>query len=88
MMKRILMALSIGLGVFLATGAPAEALIACNPDGDCWHADRRESVPGVALEYHPDDWYFHRDWRTDHFHHWHEFRQGRGYWHGGVWVEL
>jgi hypothetical protein len=80
--------LLLGAGLLLAALMPASALIACNAEGDCWHADRRETVPGAALEYHPDDWYFHRDWRADSFHHWREFHEGRGYWHGGVWVQL
>lgn len=87
MAKRILAA-CVCLGTCLAITAPAKALIACNPEGDCWHTERREAVPGLALEYHPDDWYFHRDWRADRFHHWREFHEGRGYWHDGVWVQL
>jgi hypothetical protein len=88
MAKRILAAACLGFATYLAIETPAEALIACNPEGDCWHTERRETVPGVGLEYHPDDWYFHRDWNADRFHHWREFHEGRGYWHGGVWVQL
>ena len=88
MAKGVVAAACLGLGVLVTGGAPAQALIACNTEGDCWHADRREQVPGVALEYHPDDWYFHHDWRADGFHRWREFHEGHGYWHGGVWVQL
>jgi hypothetical protein len=88
MAKTFLVTACLGVGATLAMLAPAKALIACNPEGDCWHTERREIVPGLALEYHPDDWYFHRDWRGDRFHHFREFHDGRGYWRGGVWVQL
>ena len=70
----------------LAISAPASAYIACNREGDCWHTDQRERVPGVTFEYHPDDWYFHQHW--DAGRHWHDYHKGRGYWRGGVWVTL
>jgi len=88
MAGRIVMAIVMAAGAGWAMTAPASALIACNPQGDCWHADRREAVPGLAFEYHPDDWYFHHDWRGDGFHHWRDYHEGRGYWHDGVWVQL
>ena len=61
MAKTVLAIICLSTGASLLSPIPAKALIACNTEGDCWHADRRETVPGVALEYHPDDWYFHRD---------------------------
>ena len=85
-MKAIVTGGVLALGLVLA--APVWAYVICNPDGDCWHADRRETIPGVAFEIHPDDWYFHHRWNEDGFHHWREFHEGRGYWRNGVWVEF
>jgi len=70
----------------LATAGSASAYVACNREGDCWHTDRRVHVPGVVLEYHPDDWYFHQTFGPDR--HFREYHGGRGYWHGGVWITL
>jgi hypothetical protein len=73
---------------FLAVGATAaQAYVACNADGDCWHTDAQYTAPGVTFNYHPDDWYFHRHWDDGHYH-WHDYHEGRGYWRGGVWVTL
>ena len=68
----------------VATTTSASAYIACNREGDCWHTDRRYHPPGVVLNFHPDDWYFHQHWDADH--HWRELHEGRGYWRGGAWV--
>jgi hypothetical protein len=73
------------LGVAASSGS-ASAYVICNGEGDCWHSDRRESIPGVNLEIHPDDWYFHQEWGR--FHRFREYHDGRGYWHNGVWVQL
>jgi hypothetical protein len=73
------------LGVAASSGS-ASAYVICNGEGDCWHSDRRESIPGVNLEIHPDDWYFHQEWGR--FHRFREYHEGRGYWHNGVWVQL
>ena len=68
------------------TATSASAFIACNKEGDCWHTDRRDNVPGVTFEYHPDDWYFHQHWNGAR--RFREYHDGRGYWHNGVWVQL
>ena len=73
----------IGLGAMGAASA-ASARVVCNAEGDCWHVDGRAAYPGVALTYHPDDWYFHQHW--DDHHHWRDYHDGRGYYRGGVWV--
>ena len=64
-LKTFLLAGGLSLGGLFAAVAPASAYVACNPDGDCWHTDRRVVVPGVTFTYHPDDWYFHRHWDAD-----------------------
>jgi hypothetical protein len=86
-LKTFLLAAGLSTGALLAAAAPASAYIACNPEGDCWHTDRRVAVPGVTFAYHPDDWYFHRHWDDGQMR-WREFHEGRGYWRNGVWVTL
>jgi hypothetical protein len=76
-----------GAGALAAMAVPASAYIACNREGDCWHTENRVAVPGVAFEYHPDDWYFHRHWGGDRMRY-REFHEGRGYWRNGVWITL
>jgi hypothetical protein len=81
-------AAGFGAGALALSTTAAAAYVACNREGDCWHTDRREHAPGVRFEYHPDDWYFHRHWESDHDHHWREYHEGRGYWRNGVWITL
>lgn len=79
------------LGAVMATAAtalfsvPAAAYVDCNGN-DCWHTDHRFAAPGITIEHHPDDWYFHQHW--DHDRHWHDYHDGRGYWRNGVWITL
>jgi hypothetical protein len=87
-LKTFLLAGGLALGGLIAAAAPASAYIVCNRDGDCWHTDRRVAAPGFRFEYHPDDWYFHRDWDRDRDRHWRGWHEGRGYWRNGVWIEL
>jgi hypothetical protein len=65
-------------------GGTASAEIVCNDDGDCWHVKEKVEYPAsVRLRVHSDDW----KW-TEHDHYrWRE-HAGRGYWHGGVWVDI
>lgn len=69
-----------------AAPSAAYAYVICNQEGDCWHSDRRENPPGQSFEYHSDDWYFHQEWGTHR--RFRPYREGRGYWHNGVWVQL
>jgi hypothetical protein len=79
----------IGAGALALTATTASAYVVCNGEGDCWHTDHRYHYdPALNLQWHPDDWYFHRDWAADHDHHWREYHDGRGYWKGGLWVTL
>lgn len=80
------MAAVIGLGGLAVSASTASAAVVCNAAGDCWHVDHRDRYPGVALQYHPDDWYFHQHWDHDDHHHWREMHEGRGYYANGVWV--
>jgi hypothetical protein len=79
---------TLAIGGLAVSSLPAGAYVACNHDGDCWHTEDRTHAPGVRFDYHPDDWYFHRDWDRDRDHHWRGYHEGRGYWRGGVWITL
>jgi hypothetical protein len=90
-MKKILGSVAtaalLGFGALAISAGSASAYVVCNAEGDCWHTDRHYRYdPNVRVEYHPDDWYFHRDWNHDHDHHWRDYHEGRGYWHNGVWI--
>lgn len=91
--KRVLSATTIAAlmagGALMATAAPAAARIVCNNEGDCWHTDARPApVPGIRFSLHPDDWYFHQHWDNDRDHHYRDYHEGRGYYKGGVWIQL
>ena len=91
-LKRLLLSLasagSLAVGALAFLPTSASAYIVCDRDGDdCWHAEHRyRNVPGIHFEYHPDGWYFGRDWDHDRDHHWHARHEGRGYWRNGVWI--
>lgn len=79
--------LALGCAV-LFTAAPAWAYVACNRDGDCWHAGSKAlDWSGVILTYHDDDWWdahkgdlqYHLH-ETDAQHNWQQ-----GYWSKGEW---
>jgi hypothetical protein len=77
----------LGAGLLFATTGVASAYVVCNAEGDCWHTDHRYHYDrDYRVQYHDDDWYFHRDWNNDHDHHWREYHEGRGRWHNGVWI--
>jgi hypothetical protein len=66
------------------TATAASADIACNREGDCWHAKTRyEYRPEHGVTVHPDSWAW-----ADHEHDKYRWREheGRGYWLNGVWV--
>ena len=80
-------AAALSLGVVGLSAGSASAYVVCNAVGDCWHTDHRYHYgPDVRPEYHPDDWYFHRDWAHDNGHHWRDYHNGRGVYRNGVWV--
>jgi len=77
----------VSVGALALSASSASAYVVCNNMGDCWHTDHRYHYGSdIGIEYHPDDWYFHRNWDADHDHHWREYHDGRGYWRNGVWV--
>jgi hypothetical protein len=42
-----------------------------------------EYPAGVRVHIHPDDW----KWKDHEHYRWRE-HAGRGYWHGGAWVDI
>jgi hypothetical protein len=82
-------AMLLGVAGMAASTTSASAYVACNHDGgDCWHSDKKVSAPGARFDYHPDDWYFHQHWDSDKDHHFRDYHEGRGYYKGGVWIQL
>lgn len=76
-------------GILVVTAAPAAARIVCNAEGDCWHTDATPPrVPSVTFSVHPDDWYFHQTWDNNSNRHYREPQKGRGYYKGGIWIQL
>ena len=70
----------VALTAFAFTTA-ASAAVVCNNDGDCWRVDKRHNYPaGVNLNIYDDDWVPGEGYR------WREPGEGRGYYHGGVWI--
>ena len=90
-LKKLLLTAStaalLGLGGLAASSVAANAYMACNHEGDCWHTESRVAVPGVRFDYHPDDWYFHQKWDGGD-RHYRDYHEGRGYYKGGVWITL
>lgn len=68
-----------------AMAAPALAFVVCNNGGrDCWHTDMHYDYPNSDFEIHPDDWYFHQEWGTQH--RWHGTQDAPAYWRNGGWI--
>src|ERR1700722_15226674 len=75
-------------GALVASSGAASAYMACNREGgDCGPSESRVHAPGVHLDYHPDDWYFHQKWDGG-ARHYRDYHEGRGYYKGGVWITL
>ncbi|HLJ51995.1 MAG TPA: hypothetical protein VKT24_01345 [Rhizomicrobium sp.] len=86
-MAKLAGAALLSAAAFAISAGSAAAYVVCNAEGDCWHTDNRYHYrPGVHVEFHPDSWYFHRDWDNDRDRHWRGHHEGRGYWRNGVWV--
>jgi hypothetical protein len=69
-------------GALALGSAPANAFVACNAAGDCWHVRDRYDYPAPAgVVIHEDGWVFDRP----SFYHWRRDHPGRGYWLDGRW---
>ena len=78
----------MGTGTLVTSALPAAARVVCNAEGDCWHTDTPPPrVPGIHFNIHPDDWYFHQKWDGGD-RHYRDHRDGRGYYKGGIWIQL
>jgi hypothetical protein len=80
LLRKAVIAASLGAGVVTLSSASASAAIVCNED-TCWHATERYDYPSdVHVTIHDDNW----KWGSnEHF----SFKEheGRGYWHRGSW---
>lgn len=90
-MKKIVSAAALaavlGVGALAASATAASAYVACNGAGECWHTDTRGNYGrGIALQYHPDDWYFHQNWAHDNHRQFRDYHEGRGYYNNGQWM--
>src|SRR5579872_6358849 len=82
-------AFGLGSGVVALSAGTAQAYVACNKSGECWHVDNRYKYREPGIVVHPDDWYFHRDWDKDKSMRWrNEEHRDRGFWRNGVWVHF
>lgn len=81
--KSAAVAAILALGALALSAQSASAYVACNGAGECWHTEHRYHPRGEALQWHPDDWYFHRTWDNNH---WRGAQPGRGYYRNGVWI--
>ena len=77
----------LAFGGLAVSSVAANAYVACNHEGDCWHTDSRVRAPGIRFDYHPDHWYFHQRWDGGD-RHYRDYHEGRGYYKGGVWINL
>ena len=85
--KTAVVVTGLGMAGFVGFVAPASAYVVCNGEGDCWHTDHHWHYPGAGYVYHPDDWYFHRNWTDDRLH-WREWHDGSNSWRNGVWIQF
>jgi hypothetical protein len=68
--------------VLIMTATAARAEVACNREGECWHArEHAEYRPEWGVNVHADDW----KWGAADKYRWRE-HEGRGYWRNGIWV--
>ncbi len=79
---------ALSLGTVALSAGSANAYVACNKSGECWHVDNRLHYKEPGIVVHPDSWYFHNDWDHDKDHKWRreEHHRDRGFWRNGVWV--
>ncbi len=82
--KRASLALLLGSVVAAGAVQAANARVACNAEGDCWHvAGNWAFEPGFGVKVYGDDW----KWKTGENYRWRE-HEGHGYWRQGTWIEI
>jgi hypothetical protein len=63
----------------------ASAAVVCNDEGDCWRVKKRvEYKPDLHLHVYGDNW----KWKHGEKYRWREAHGDRGYWRGGVWINI
>jgi len=81
-MKKILLGAALGAATLAASAFGASAAVVCNGPV-CWHTHEAYDYPPAAgVIVHSDDW----RWGPHEHYVWRE-HEGRGYWHGGHWVQ-
>ncbi|HVY35291.1 MAG TPA: hypothetical protein VG960_12835 [Caulobacteraceae bacterium] len=80
--KSSALAVIMAVGALAVSAQSAAAYVVCNSNGECWHTERHYRAP-TPLQWHRDDYYFHRTWDHDH---WRDSHAGRGYYRNGVWI--
>jgi hypothetical protein len=72
-------------GALALTVTTASAAVVCNDEGDCWRVEKRvEYKPEFRLRVYDDDW----RWKEGEEYRWRDARDDRGYWKGGVWINI
>ena len=76
---------ALAIGAVTLTGTASSAAVVCNDEGDCWRVKKRiEYKPELRLRVYEDDW----KWKEGEKYRWREAQHDRGYWRGGVWIDL
>jgi len=80
----------LSVGTVAVSATSANAYVACNKAGECWHVDNRYHYREPGIVVHPDNWYFHRDWEHDKAYRYRseDHHRDRGFWRDGVWVHF
>lgn len=79
--SKVLLSVAVGAAALAMGAMNASAAVACRGNV-CWHVHEHYHYPSSArVVIHPDGWRWGpRVVIRDH--------EGRGYWHGGHWVEF
>ncbi|HWF01768.1 MAG TPA: hypothetical protein VG248_18360 [Caulobacteraceae bacterium] len=69
-------------GTLALSASAADAYVACNRSGDCWHVHDRLTYPADAgVIVHEDGWVFDRP----NYYHWRHDRADHGYYYHNHW---
>ena len=86
-MRKLTQSVLAGAGALVLTTTFASAAVVCNEDGDCWRVrERYEYRPELRLKVYPDNWRWEE--RDSVRYRWRDAPDRRGYWRGGVWVDV
>ena len=74
-MNRTTLFCSIAIAALGLSAPAAQAYVACNDQGDCWHSSNHYNVPKMHVTFYDDNY----DWKS-HNYHWHDAADVPGYW--------